>query len=85
MDAGGRTPAPGLTMTITIEGLSELQRELADQIWACESQEAVEAFIRALPKRLRPHAELVHELMIAAVFDQHTEVSDAVRDYLQGR
>ena len=72
-------------MEITIQGLSELQRELADQIWACDSQEAVQQFIAQLPKRLRPHAELVHELMIAAVFDQHLEVSDAVRDYLQGR
>ena len=72
-------------MEITIQGLSELQRELADQIWSCDSQEAVQQFIAQLPKRLRPHAELVHELMILAVFDQHLEVSDAVRDYLQGR
>jgi hypothetical protein len=71
--------------TITIEGLSELQRELADQIWQCDSQEEVTEFISQLPKRLRPHAELVRELMIAAVFDQEMEVSDVVRDYLQGR
>jgi hypothetical protein len=72
-------------MEITIQGLSELQRELADQIWACDSQEAVQQFIAQLPRRLRPHAELVRELMIAAAIDQEMEVSDAVRDYLQGR
>jgi hypothetical protein len=72
-------------MEITIQGLSDLQRELADQIWQCDSQEAVQAFISQLPKRLRPHAELVRELMIAAAIDQEMEVSDAVRDYLQGR
>jgi anaerobic glycerol-3-phosphate dehydrogenase len=72
-------------MEITIQGLSDLQRELADQIWQCESQEAVQAFIAQLPKRLRAHAELVRELMIAAAIDQEMEVSDVVRDYLQGR
>jgi hypothetical protein len=69
-------------MEITIQGLSELQRELADQIWQCDSQEAVDAFIAALPKRLRPHAELVRELMIAAVFDQEMEVDDRVQDLI---
>jgi hypothetical protein len=72
-------------MSITIEGLSELQRELADQIWQCDSQEEVAEFMCRLPKRLRGQARLVHELMIAAVMDQHMEVSDAVRDYLCGR
>jgi hypothetical protein len=69
-------------MEITIQGLSELQRELADQIWACDSQEAVQQFIAQLPKRLRPHAELVHELMIAAVMDQQMEVDDRVQDLI---
>ena len=68
--------------TITIEGLSELQRELADQIWQCESQEEVAEFIGRLPKRLRAHAELVRELMIAAVFDQEMEVDDRVQDLI---
>lgn len=69
-------------MTITIEGLSELQRELADQIWQCESQEAVQAFISQLPQRLRPHAELVRELMIAAAIDQEMEVDESVQDLI---
>ncbi len=69
-------------MEITIEGLSELQRELADQIWQCDSQEDVAAFIAQLPRRLRPHAELVHELMIAAVFDQDMEVDPSVQDLI---
>lgn len=70
---------------ITIEGLSELQRELADQIWQCDSQEEVAEFISRLPRRLRAQARVVHELMIAAVIDQHMEVTDAVRDYLCAR
>lgn len=56
-------------MNITIEGLSELQRELADSIWACDSQEDVGDFINSLSKRLRGQARFVHELMILAVVD----------------
>jgi hypothetical protein len=68
--------------TITIEGLSELQRELADQIWQCDSQEEVTEFIAQLPKRLRAHAELVRELMIAAAIDQEMEVDEGVQDLI---
>lgn len=56
-------------MEITITGLSALQRELADQIWACDSEEDVSEFIGSLPKRLRGQAQFVRELMIAAVWD----------------
>ena len=56
-------------MEITITGLSALQRELADQIWACDSEDDVTEFIGALPKRLRGQARFVRELMIAAVWD----------------
>ena len=56
-------------MEITITGLSSLQRELADQIWACDSEEDVSEFIGRLPKRLRGQARFVRELMIAAVWD----------------
>lgn len=56
-------------MEITITGLSALQRELADQIWACDSEDDVSEFIGGLPKRLRGQARFVRELMIAAVWD----------------
>lgn len=56
-------------MEITITGLSSLQRELADQIWAYDSEEDVSEFIGRLPKRLRGQARFVRELMIAAVWD----------------
>ena len=56
-------------MEITITGLSSLQRESADQIWACDSEDDVSEFIGGLPKRLRGQARFVRELMIAAVWD----------------
>jgi len=56
-------------MEIEIRGLSPLQMELADQIWACDSEDDVSEFIGGLPKRLRGQARFVRELMIAAVWD----------------
>jgi len=60
-------------MDITITGLTPLQRDLADKIWACDSEDDVVEFIGALPKRLRGQARLVHELMMAAVWDDVVE------------
>lgn len=60
-------------MEIKLYGLSALQRELADQIWACDSQEDVDDFIGALPKRLRGQAKFVKEMMTIAVWDSVVE------------
>jgi hypothetical protein len=65
----------------TLTGLTERQHKLADMIWQCDRQEDVAKFIRALPTEYKQDAELVHQLMIAAVFDEHMEVTDAVKDY----
>ncbi len=59
-------------MTITIQGLTEQQRQLADLIWDCDSREAVDQLILALPKTWQRDAETVRELMILAVMDQHS-------------
>ena len=67
---------------ITIQGLTEQQRHLADQIWACDTQEDVAQFIAALPAEHKQAAITVHELMIAAVFDQDMEVIDEIKDYI---
>lgn len=56
-------------MEIKVHGLSALQRELADQIWACDSEADVVKFIGALPRQLQDQASLVREMMIAAVWD----------------
>ena len=57
-------------MNITIEGLNERQRVLADIIWACDTQEDADRFIKSLPTLpLRQEAASVKELMILAIFD----------------
>lgn len=57
-------------MDITIEGLNERQRTLADIIWACDTQEDADRFIESLPTvALRQEAASIKELMILAIFD----------------
>jgi hypothetical protein len=72
-------------MEIVITGLSAQQKQLADKIWACDSEEDVAEFIGNLPKRLRGQARFVRELMIAAVWDnvvQEQQDCDEAREVL---
>lgn len=56
---------------ITILGLNAQQRVLADIIWACDSKDKVDAFIRALPTQaLRNEARSIVDLMLMAVVEQ---------------
>lgn len=66
-------------MTIRLEGLTRQQRDLAKLIWQCEDTPDIDRLIAGLPSKLQKDAELVRELMIAAVFDQHEDISDEVR------
>lgn len=52
-------------------GLNKRQMVLADIIWACETKDKVNAFIRSLPtKALRNEAEAIVDLMVLAVVEQ---------------
>ena len=66
-------------MTITLEGLTRQQYQIADMIWSCESQEDVDRLIRNLPQAYKQDAVTVHALMIAAVMDQHMEITADVQ------
>jgi hypothetical protein len=52
-----------------IKGLTQLQRELADQLWALDTLEEVHGFIDGLPKRLRGQARLVLAMIEIAAID----------------
>ena len=53
-----------------IEGLSELQRSLADSMWELETLDDVHKFINSLPKQLRIQARTVLEMMTVAAVDE---------------
>lgn len=64
-------------MTITIENLSPRQCLFADILWKCQGREQVEGFIRGLPRDFQGEARVVLNMMVAAVFDDISEVSMA--------
>jgi hypothetical protein len=70
---------------ITIQGLTELQRDLADQLWSLDTTEDIEQWMATLPKSLKREAWVVMNMIIWAELDQFMEVSDEVSDYLCGR
>jgi len=71
-------------MTITLQGLTKQQYQLAELLWNCDSQEAVEQLKRSLPAAHKRDAETIHQLMIAAVMDGYDEVTDDVKSVING-
>jgi hypothetical protein len=53
---------------ITIEGLSQEQRVLADLLWACGSQTEVDAVLRVFGHA----AQVVYELIVIAAIEEDT-------------
>ena len=66
-------------MTITLEGLTQQQYQIADLLWNCDSQEQVQTLIQSMPPEYKRDAVTIHQLMIAAVMDQHTEITEDVQ------
>ncbi len=66
-------------MSIELHGLSKQQYQIADMIWSCESQQDVDKLIQNLPPAYKQDAVVIHQLMIAAVMDQHMEITEDVK------
>ena len=69
-------------MTNGIEGFSPLQKDLADRIWALDTELEVSAFIMSLPRNLKREAYVVMQMIIASELDNHMEVSPDVQAYI---
>ncbi len=69
-------------MTIELTGLTKQQHQIADMIWNCESEQDVERLINNLPRQYKQDAVVIHQLMIAAVMDQHMDIDDRVTDLI---
>lgn len=68
---------------IQLEGLTHRQQQIADMIWACETQQDLDTLISVMPPEYKRDAQTVHELMLAAVFDQQLEIREDVRDLIE--
>lgn len=72
----------GRTMTIQLHGLTRQQYQIADMIWNCDTQEDVQRLMRAMPQAYQQDAQVIHELLIAAVMDQHMDITEDVKEII---
>jgi hypothetical protein len=68
---------------ITIEGLSQKDIEICNLLWNCDSVEAVDAMVAAMPQAYKSRAVVLREVMTAAALDQVDTVNEYVTAYLQ--
>ena len=68
---------------IQIQGLSPLQRDLADRIWSMDTEQEVQEFVMTLPKSLKREAWVVMQMIMLAELDSYMEVTDEVREYIR--
>jgi len=71
-------------MTISLQGLTQQQYQLAELLWNCDSQQDVELLKRSLPATHQRDAETIHQLMIAAVMDGYDDITDDVQTLING-
>ena len=59
---------------IKLEGLSKQDVQICTLLWNCDSIEAVERMVNAMPPAYKQRAEVMRELMTAAQLDQVEDI-----------
>ena len=68
---------------IKLEGLSEKDVQICKLLWNCDTIEAVDAMVAAMPPAYKKRAQSMRELMTAAQLDQVETVHENITQYLQ--
>lgn len=68
---------------ITIEGLSEQDIQICNLLWNCDSVEAVDRMITAMPQAYKQRAQSLRELMTAAALDNVKDIDEHTATLLQ--
>ena len=68
---------------IRLEGLNKQDIQICNLLWNCDTLEAVDAMVAAMPPAYKSRAVVMRELMTAAQLDQVEDVDEAVTQYLQ--
>ena len=68
---------------IKLEGLSKQDVQICNLLWNCDSIEAVDAMVNAMPPAYKQRAEVMRELMTAAQLDQLEDIHEDITSYLQ--
>jgi hypothetical protein len=67
---------------ITIEGLSQKDIEICNLLWNCDSVEAVDRMVAAMPQAYKQRAHVLRELMTAAALDNVKDVDESTQALL---
>ena len=59
---------------IQLEGLSKKDVQICKLLWNCDTMEAVDAMVQAMPPAYKKRAVIMRELMIAAELDTVEDV-----------
>ena len=68
---------------IKLEGLSEKDVQICKLLWNCDSIEAVDAMVAAMPPAYKQRAVVMRELMTAAQLDTVEDIDENITQYLQ--
>jgi len=68
---------------IKLEGLSKQDVQICKLLWNCDTMEAVDAMVKAMPPAYKQRAVVMRELMIAAELDNLEDVHEDLTQYLQ--
>ena len=63
---------------IRLEGLSKQDIQICNLLWNCDTLEAVDAMVKAMPPAYKNRAVVMRELMTAAQLDQVEDVHENI-------
>ena len=67
---------------ITLQGLSKKDVQICKLLWNCDTMEAVDAMVQAMPPKYKQRAVVMRELMIAAELDNVEDIHEDITTYL---
>ena len=67
---------------IKLEGLSAQDVQICKLLWNCDTIEAVDQMVRAMPPAYKQRAVVMRELMTAAQLDTVKDIDEDVTHYL---
>jgi len=67
---------------ITLQGLTKKDVQICKLLWNCDTMEAVDAMVAAMPPKYKQRAVVMRELMIAAELDNVEDIHEDITTYL---
>jgi hypothetical protein len=68
---------------IRLEGLTDKDVQICKLLWNCDTIEAVDAMVQAMPPAYKKRAVVMRELMTAAQLDTVEDIHEDIAQYLQ--